>query len=77
MPKGVEHSVASEGAVPLFWRLPLALMPKGVEHTPSPPATWRLRRLPLALMPKGVEHLMDVYDALGEGPAPRVDAERR
>ena|GEM_PF-3064838 len=57
MPKGVEHW--SE-IVPMLLasQVPLAVMPKGVEHRLS----WRftpnfISWVPLAVMPKGVEHL--------------------
>ena len=36
--------------------LPLALMPKGVEHSTEAKLKAAIATLPLALMPKGVEH---------------------
>ncbi|WP_194858526.1 hypothetical protein [Myxococcus sp. AB056] len=60
MPKGVEHSMLEIRTV-FFFEVPLAVMPKGVEHISAVKASARSalgarRPVPLAVMPKGVEH---------------------
>ncbi len=36
--------------------VPLAVMPRGVEHLPSLLLAWSKLEVPLAVMPRGVEH---------------------
>ena len=58
--------------------MPLALMPKGVEHDLNQFfMDDGFELVPLALMPKGVEHLQRISNGVNADSAPRIDAERR
>ncbi len=39
-----------------LWTVPLAVMPKGVEHWKKTAIRRLIKLVPLAVMPKGVEH---------------------
>ncbi len=79
MPKGVEHQIA-EAATSNINTVPLAVMPKGVEHRVlGDDDVANADGVPLAVMPKGVEHQVlntQAVELVVLGPA-RRDAERR
>ena len=50
--------------------VPLAVMPKGVEHQVNSYEPWELGLVPLAVMPKGVEHKLSSERGARATPVP-------